>query len=255
MHRRVIAAGWAVACLCGSAAAEPAGPGEPPPGEPPGTQPPPESGAPGATPPMPAETTPAPMPAPDAIGPASAPAAPDAPAADDTAEIGDQLLGGTLGLAAGGRSTAGGLRITGHYLYQLSSRDWFDGIASFTFGSGDPACFRDREDALVCDHGLADGGAIEVAAGVRRMFPPQGRFRPFVRAAVGIAVVRFSGDDLTGVAIPLHAGAGLRAQVADGVAVIALADATVGLGSFGRGLSGEPLFGLAVTAGAEVRLR
>jgi hypothetical protein len=230
MHRRVIAAGWAVACLCGSAAAQPAEPGEPPADQPPADQPPPESGAPGAT-------------------------APDASAADDTAEIGDQLLGGAIGLAAGGRSTAGGLRITGHYLYQLTSSDWFDGIASFTFGSGDPACFRDRADALVCDHGLADGGAIEVAAGVRRMFPPQGRFRPFVRAAVGIAVVRFSGDDVTGVALPLHAGAGLRATVADGVAVTALADATVGLGSFGRGLGGEPIFGLSVTAGAELRLR
>lgn len=176
-------------------------------------------------------------------------------AAQAPADIGDQELGGALGLAAGGRSTAGGVRITGHYLYQLSDQDWFDGIASFTFGSGDPGCFRDRSDAVVCDHGLASGAAIEVAAGVRRFFAPRDRFRPFVRAAVGVAIVRFGGDDVTGIALPLHAGAGMRARVSPLVAIVATADATVGLAAFGRRLGGEPQLGLAITAGAEVRLR
>jgi hypothetical protein len=170
-------------------------------------------------------------------------------------EIGDQGIGGGIGLAGGGRSTAGGLRITGHYLYQLAEHDWFDGIASFTFGGGDAGCFRDRSDAVVCQHGLAAGGSLEVAAGVRRYFAAQGQFRPFARAAVGISLVRFSADDLTGIAIPLHAGAGLRVRVSPAIAVIALADATLGLGLFGRGLGGEPQLGLAVTAGAEFRLR
>ncbi|HSK02387.1 MAG TPA: hypothetical protein VK932_14140 [Kofleriaceae bacterium] len=192
-----------------------------------------------------------------ALACASAVAAAQAPgeAAEPAADIGDQEIGGALGLAAGGRSTAGGVRVTGHYLYQLSHQDWVDGIASFTFGSGDPACFRDRGDAVVCDHGLASGAAIEVAAGVRRFFAPRERFRPFVRAAVGVAIVRFGGDDVTGIAFPLHAGAGMRARVSPLVAIVALADATVGLAAFGSRLGGEPQLGLAITAGAEVRLR
>ena len=32
--------------------------------------------------------------------------------------------------------TPGGLRVAGHYLYQLPTQDWFDGTASFTFGGG-----------------------------------------------------------------------------------------------------------------------
>lgn len=187
-----------------------------------------------------------------AAQPAPEPAPEPALAADS---IGDQLIGGAIGVAAGGRTTAGGLRVTGHYLYQLSDEDWFDGIASFTFGGGGAGCFRDRSDALVCDHGLASGTAIEVAAGVRRMFAAQGRFRPFARAAVGIAVVRFGGDDLTGFAIPAHAAAGLRAAISADVAVFALADASLGIARFGRGLGVEPQLGFAVTAGAEVRLR
>lgn len=176
------------------------------------------------------------------------------PSARDGVEP-DQGIGGAIGIASGGRSTAGGLRITGHYLYQLSDVDWFDGIASFTFGGGDAACFRDREDERVCDHGLADGGAIELAAGVRRMFAAQGRFQPFARAAIGIAVVRFGADDVTGVALPLHLGGGLRAKVAPQLAVIALADLAVGIARFGNGLGGEPQAGLAITIGAELSLR
>lgn len=168
--------------------------------------------------------------------------------------LGDQLLGGAIGLAAGGRTTPGGVRVTGHYLYQMSAQDWFDGTASFTFGSGDAGCFRDRGDALVCEHGLASGGAIEVVAAVRRVFAPQGRFRPFLRAGVGVALARFSGDDVTGLAIPVHAGAGLRGAVSRMVAIVVLADATLGIARFGRGLGGEPQLGLAVTAGAELRL-
>lgn len=209
--------------------------------------------------PEPAATEPAASavdPAAESAAPGNAVAAPAADTSDDlAAEIGDQGIGGAIGLAAGGRVTAGGVRVTGHYLYQLAERDWFDGIASFTFGSGDAACFRDRGDDVVCKHGLAGGGAIEVAAGVRRMFGSRGRFRPFARAAVGVAVVRFSDDDVTGVAIPLHLGGGLRTRVSPLVAIVALADATLGIGRFGRGLGSEPQLGLAVTIGAEFRLQ
>lgn len=178
------------------------------------------------------------------------------PAAEtaEEARLPDQALGGSIGVAAGGRSTPGGVRVTGHYLYQLSDRDWFDGVASFTFGGGDPGCFRDRDDRLVCDHGLAAGGAIELAIGVRRMFAAQGRYRPFARAAIGVGLARFGGDDVAGLAIPLHAGAGLRAHVADGVGIVALADVALGVAWFGRGLGAEPQLGLAITAGVELAL-
>jgi hypothetical protein len=169
-------------------------------------------------------------------------------------DLGDQSIGAALGVAAGGRVTAGGIRITGHYLYQLSSEDWFDGIASFTFGGGDAACYRDRMDELVCEHDFADGGAVEIAAGVRRMLARRGDFRPFARAAIGIAVVRFGDDAVSGVVLPLHFGAGLRMHVARGVAVVGSADLAAGVGRYTRGLGLEPHFGLAVTAGAEFRL-
>jgi hypothetical protein len=167
----------------------------------------------------------------------------------------DQAIGGALGIAAGGRVTPGGLRITGHYLYQLTEQDWFDGIVSFTFGSGDPACFRDRGNDVLCDHGLASGGAFEVAAGVRRIFPPSGRYRPFARVAAGLMIARFGGDEVTGAALTAHAGGGLRASVAPSVAVVALADVMLGLGAYSRGIGGDLLLGLSITAGAEIRLR
>ena len=175
-------------------------------------------------------------------------------------ELGDQGVGAMTGVATGGRVTAGGVRIDGHYLYQLTSKDWFDGTAAFTIGSGDVACSRDRSaadpmDVMTCDHGIADGAAVELAAGVRRMFPGQGAFRPFVRGAIGISYTRFANDDVAGVAFPLHLGGGVRAKVSEGVALVGIAELTVGLGRFGRGLETEPQLGLAITAGAEFRLR
>ena len=119
-------------------------------------------------------------------------------------DMSDQAIGGTIGIAGGGRSTAGGLRITGHYLYQLSEQDWFDGTAQFTFGSGARACFRDRGNDVICEHGLLDGVSAEIGANVRRFLGGQGEFWPYVRGGVGLALVRFGGDDVTGLAIPLH---------------------------------------------------
>jgi len=173
-------------------------------------------------------------------------------AADD---MGDQSVAAMTGIAVGGRVTTGGLRVSGDYLYQLTEQDWFDGIAAFTVGSGDPACFRDRMDQVLCDHGLADGASLELAAGVRRMFAGQGTFRPFARAAIGVSYTRFADDDVSGVSFPLHAAGGVRATVSSGIAVVGLAELTVGLGRFGRGLATEPQLGFAVTAGAEFRLR
>lgn len=176
---------------------------------------------------------------------------------DDADDRGDQGIGAAIGIAAGGRTTPGGFRVEGHYTYQMSSTDWFDGTASFTFGSGGAACFRDRADRVICDHSFLDGTGIEIAAGVRRYFAAQGadgRFRPFARVAVGLAIARFGDDDLTGIAVPIHGGVGLRARVAPSIAIVAMTELMIGLGSFGR-VGGEPQAGFAVTAGAEMRLK
>lgn len=173
---------------------------------------------------------------------------------DEETEIPDQSLGAAIGIAGGGRVTPGGLRIEGHYLYQLSSQDWFDGTAAFTFGAGGAECFRDRMDYVICDHGFADGRAIEAVAAVRRYFAPQGRYAPYARVGVGLAVARFGDDDVTGIGIPLHVGGGVRAAVSKQVAVVASAELVAGIGRYSQGMGNEPLLGFTVTAGAELRL-
>jgi opacity protein-like surface antigen len=192
-----------------------------------------------------------PQPTPDGVSPA--PTGPAVRAPDE--DVTDQGISAAIGLATGGRSTPGGLRIAGHYLYQLSADDWFDGAASFTFGSGGTACFRDRADDLVCEHGIADGAGVEISASIRRWFAPQGAFRPFARLGVGLGLVRFGDDDVTGFTVPAHAGGGIRLQAASAVAVVVDADLALGFGSFTRGLGNELQFSFAVTAGAEFRLR
>jgi len=173
--------------------------------------------------------------------------------ADD--EIGDQGIGADLGVATGGRVTPGGLKVVGHYLYQLSDEDWFDGTAAFTFGGGQASCFRDRNDTFICEHGLADGDEIEVAANVRRVFAPQGKFRPFAGIGIGLGYVRFGKDDVTGLAIPFHGGGGVRANVNESVALVAQAELSLGIGEFGHSLGSQPMVGVAIVAGAEFRLR
>jgi hypothetical protein len=169
-------------------------------------------------------------------------------------DLSDQAIGASIGAATGGRSTPGGLRITGHYLYQLTDEDWFDGTASFTFGGGDAMCFRDRMDEFSCDHGLADGNAAEIAANVRRFLGGQGDFWPFLRAGVGISLVRFGDDDVTGLALPFYFGGGLRVSVAPNIAIIAHGELELGFGGFSHDLGFEPQLGLSVAAGAEFKL-
>ncbi|HEU4734386.1 MAG TPA: hypothetical protein VFT22_41120 [Kofleriaceae bacterium] len=202
---------------------------------------------------QPAPDAGSPAAAPRATGPAIQAPAPTEPAPDD--DMGDQAISAALGLAAGGHLTPGGLRVAGHYFYQLSDEDWFDGAASFTFGSGRAACFRDRMDDVVCSHGLSEGAGVELSASVRRMFAPQGAFRPFARLGVGLGLVRFSDDDVSGVTVPAHGGGGVRVKVAPAVAVVAEGELTLGFGDFTRGLGSQIQFGLAITAGAEFRLR
>jgi hypothetical protein len=170
------------------------------------------------------------------------------------ADMSDQSIGASVGVVVGGRTTPGGLEVSGHYLYQLTDTDWFDGVAAFTFGGGDAQCFRDRMNEFLCDHGLADGYAIEIGANVRRFLGGKGDFWPFLRAGAGLEVVRFGDDGVTGAAIPLHAGGGMRVSVSPDIAITAHADLNLGLGVFNHGLGLEPQLGASVSAGAEFRL-
>ena len=167
----------------------------------------------------------------------------------------DQGIGAAIGVAAGGSVTPGGVRVTGHYLYQLSSQDWFDGVASFTYGGDTAGCYRDRMSTTMCDHGLTAGSGVEIAATVRRMFRAQGAFQPFARLGIGVAIARFAADDVMGIGLPIHAGGGVRARVAPAISIVAQAELSLGVGAYSHELGAEPLIGMAVTAGAEFDLR
>ncbi len=197
MSRRLVIA--LVLALAGSAAADP----DPIPPEAPAE--------PSASPPA---TTPVVPVAPPAFveEPTTGPVFPQklSPEAVAPADMSDQAIGAELGIAAGGRVTPGGLRISGHYLYQLSDADWFDGIAAFTFGGGSAECFRDRTDAFICTHGLTQGDEVTLSANVRHFFHGNGIYWPFLRGGIGVGVVRFANDDVTGLAIPIQLGGGLR---------------------------------------------
>ena len=173
-------------------------------------------------------------------------------------DMSDQAIGPSLGIAAGGRTTPGGLMLAGHYLYQLADQDWFDGRATFVFGGGDAECFRNRSDVVICEHGLADGYAGGVEAGVRRFLPAlansDGTFWPFLRGALGASLVRFSNDEVTGIVFALHAGPGLRVSIDENISIVALADLVLGLGAFGNGVGAEPQLGINISAGAEFKL-
>ena len=134
-------------------------------------------------------------------------------------------------------------------------QDWFDGIASFTFGGGDAACFRDRIEHVHL--------RSRPRRRARRSRSPRtcaassrgsGQFWPFARAGVGVGIVRFSDDDVTGLAIPLHAGGGVRAPVSP-----TRRDrrrrpsSTLGLGVFGQALGVEPQLGARDHRGRRIR--
>lgn len=174
--------------------------------------------------------------------------------ADDAVKPATQGIGAELGVASGSHITPGGLRVAGHFLYQLSADDWFDGTASFTFGGGAAKCFLDRDGGYVCDHGLLDGKSGELVAAVRRMYDAQGQFRPYARAGAGIGIARFSDDDVTGLTLALHGGGGVRAQVADQLAVVIDADVIAGVGLFGHSVGAAAQLGFTIMGGVEFAL-
>ena len=170
------------------------------------------------------------------------------------ADMRDQALGASIGAAVGGRTSPGGLKIAGHYLYQLTDADWFDSVAALSIGSGDPACFRDRMNEYLCDHGIASGASFELAGNVRHFLSGNNEFWPFVHAGAGLAIVRFGDDKVTGATVPLHAGGGLRVSVTEDIAITARAELQLGIGVFNHSLGLEPQLGANVSAGAEFGL-
>ncbi len=182
--------------------------------------------------------------------------APGAAATDDPLDPGvaERELGAQVGIASGSHVTPGGLRVAGRFLYQLSETDWFDGVAAFTFGGGDAACYRDRGDRFTCDHAALDGFAGELGGGIRRFVGGREQFRPWLRLGATVRVARFGADDVTGVSLPVTAAAGVRLRVADRVAVGGEAAVEVGPGIFNHGLGYELEAGFAIGVLTEISL-
>jgi hypothetical protein len=172
-------------------------------------------------------------------------------AADDEPQV---ALGAEVGASGGGGTTPGGMRLGGRYLYRMTDHDWFDGGVHFTFGSPTDACSRTPPDGMSCDHGVADGFSGDLSLGLRRNLPGQGAFTPFVRGGVFGRVLRFSGDDVTGAALGVDAGAGVAAEIREDVAVVGSAGGFAGRGWLGSGVGGAGQLGMVVTIGAEMRL-
>jgi hypothetical protein len=167
----------------------------------------------------------------------------------------DIELGGHMGVTTGGGATAGGMRFGGVLLYRLSRLDWFEGVLDFTVGAGSAACFRDRAGEFLCNHGSVSGRSLEIGGGVRRFLLPEEQFTPYAHVRVGARILSFPGDEVQGFAIPVVAGAGVRAQVSEFVTVGGGADLELGLGWFNHDLGVQPQVGLTVRVGAEFQLR
>ena len=167
-------------------------------------------------------------------------------------DVGDRELGATIGAAiATGRVTPGGLRVAGRYIYQVTDVDWFDFGLGFTFGSGDAGCMRDADDQLICDHGAAEGAAIDLFGGVRRFFGAQEGFRPWLRTGVGARLTHFADDELTGGSVVLSLGGGVRARIDDRIAVGGHAALELGAGVFGNDYGAAVQLGMTVGADVE----
>jgi hypothetical protein len=164
---------------------------------------------------------------------------------------GKQELGGQIGLATGGRVTPGGFYVAGRYLYRLSVRDWFELGVGFTFGDHGRVCGVDGQDNMSCDSGSIGGFAGELGAGLRRYFLGHQSFTPYMRAGVNARVVAYREDKVHGIALPLWAGAGVRAPVSPGVFVGGDALLHLGAGVFNRGLGTEPQAALTVMGTVE----
>lgn len=188
--------------------------------------------------------------------PASRPFAP--PVAGEAAPRGDKHLGPRVGVAIGMLSgvAPGGLRLGGALSWRVADQIWIDAEGALRWGAGGAACFTGRGDdrPLTCEHGLLDGTAIEALAGARLPLGPwPGGLDPYVHAGVGLQVISFADDDVTGVSMPLWGGFGGRYPVDDGLAIVGEATLTLGPGWF-DGLDVEPISTLIVQGGVDFDL-
>lgn len=167
---------------------------------------------------------------------------------------GNQELGASIGLAMGGHISPGGLHLAGAYLYRLSDVDWFESRVGFSFGGGDPACFRDRENEYTCAHSALDGFAADVMLGIRRFFAGRGDFRPYAHGGVAGRVASYAEDDVLGFGVAGWLGGGVRARVADGIAVGGGGRLLVGPAWFDQGLGLEVQAAFTISAGVEFQL-
>lgn len=174
-----------------------------------------------------------------------------AAAEDDRSSRG---MGGRLGVVAGGGLTPGGFAVAGNYLYRLSDVDWFDQRVDFSFGGQSPACFRDRSDEIICDHGLFDGFAAGLEFTVRRYIAAVDRFAPYIRGGIATRGLFFGDDGVRGLGLPLVFSAGMRGEVAERVFLTGEAALETGFAVFGSGLGLEPYAGFNVYVGAEFEL-
>jgi hypothetical protein len=168
--------------------------------------------------------------------------------------VGDQELAAHVGLRMGGRTTPGGFWFAGRYLYRLSDRFWSETSFHLTVGSDPAACFRDRNDNLLCDHGALEGRSIGLATGVRLALRGKQGFVPYLHGGLGLSYLSFPADDLKGMAVPLILGAGTRVRVADKVAVGGGAEVHLGGTWLNRELGVEPHFSLTVQIGVEFEI-
>jgi hypothetical protein len=177
------------------------------------------------------------------------------PATTPQPDQGDsQEIGALLGVAMGGNVTPGGLAVEGRYLYRLSELDWLETGVHFNLGSGSKECFRDRQSTFVCEHGLLDGFAAEGSVGLRRYFVGQQQFRPYVRGGVGVELISYTDDEVTGIGLPFYLGAGIRVEVANRVLVVADATTHAGVAFLNKSLGTEPNLSLSIAAGVEFTL-
>jgi hypothetical protein len=184
---------------------------------------------------------------------ASAPSAAIEPEPVATQEIGARL-GAQVGFPSLGH---GGFRIGGIYMYRLDDAVWFDAEAATVFGSNARECYYSRAESLslVCEHAGFDGFGVSASGGVRYFLPRRASgFHPYVRAGIGLSWEGFSADDVHGVGLYVHGGAGGRFRVSPRVAVGGEALLLLGPGLYNSDLGARFLGGLVVQLGVELAL-
>lgn len=141
--------------------------------------------------------------------------------ADETVpRVADQELGARAGMSLNlGGVGPGGLYLAGTWLYRLTDVLWFDGRAGFSIGGGGSNCVISATGPSHCDSAAVSGFGAELLAGVRWFVPSAGPLQPWIGGGIGGLYANFSGDHLGGVGLPFWAAAGVRARVADNIAL------------------------------------